>query len=569
MSQVRLIWVTPDAEKLIAYIARVSSSNQDNPDYEKLIGYLIEHKHWSPFEMVSACFEIETSRAIGRQILRHRSFCVAEGTNITFNVPNKQNKGLNVAYRIPIERLCKQFHSWPDRYKRMFLRVYDTETKTFDVGHLIDVLNTGNNQCFKVVLADGKSITCTKEHQFLTSDGWKTLEDAVGLSISKGGIATMSKDCFVATNGEPFYQSKTWMKEQRSNKLMVQEIADLAQCSYHTIRKWLRIHGLQYTRKETAEIIKVKHGGPWNKGKRYKTGPKHTEEFKQRMRELRSGSKSNLWKGGVERSFRQRVWDFTTSISKEVHSSNNYICQMCFRRGGKLEVHHIKPVYSNPELAFDRSNLTTLCKGCHDKHHHINGDQKAWREKHKGSALTCKWVKIQSIENAGILPTYDLSVDHPSHNYVANSIVVHNSFQELSLRYTEVQSFEEIKPRKQAKKNRQSSTNDLDSDTECWFMAQYNELIAQANNFYTEAIYRGVARESARFVLPECATSRLYMAGTLRSWIHYLELRTKEDSQQEHREVAQSIKQELGLYFPTVFKVLGWSDESPICSERS
>lgn len=71
---VELVWHTPDAEKLIAYCARVSAYNQTNPEYEKLIKYLIEHKHWSPFEMADMCVEINTSRVISQQILRHRSF---------------------------------------------------------------------------------------------------------------------------------------------------------------------------------------------------------------------------------------------------------------------------------------------------------------------------------------------------------------------------------------------------------------------------------------------------------------------------------------------------------------
>ncbi len=75
---VKLVWITPEAEKLIAYCARVSSPQQDNPEYEKLISYLIKNKHWSPLEMGSMCIEIETSRAIAQQILRHRSFSFQE-----------------------------------------------------------------------------------------------------------------------------------------------------------------------------------------------------------------------------------------------------------------------------------------------------------------------------------------------------------------------------------------------------------------------------------------------------------------------------------------------------------
>ena len=79
MHSAKLIWVTPDAEQLVGKIARVSNpKNEDNPEVEKLIRYLIKHKHWSPFEMASMCVEIHTTRAIAPQILRHRSFSFQE-----------------------------------------------------------------------------------------------------------------------------------------------------------------------------------------------------------------------------------------------------------------------------------------------------------------------------------------------------------------------------------------------------------------------------------------------------------------------------------------------------------
>jgi len=79
MHTANLIWITPDAEALIAKLARVSNpQNEDNPDYKGLIKYLIKHKHWSPFEMASMCVEIRTTRAISPQILRHRSFSFQE-----------------------------------------------------------------------------------------------------------------------------------------------------------------------------------------------------------------------------------------------------------------------------------------------------------------------------------------------------------------------------------------------------------------------------------------------------------------------------------------------------------
>ena len=79
MHDAKLVWITPNAEQLIGKIARVSNpANEDNPNVVGLLKYLIKHKHWSPFEMASMCLEIETTRAIAPQILRHRSFSFQE-----------------------------------------------------------------------------------------------------------------------------------------------------------------------------------------------------------------------------------------------------------------------------------------------------------------------------------------------------------------------------------------------------------------------------------------------------------------------------------------------------------
>ena len=80
LSKVKLVWGTPQGEELVAYMARVSNpKNQNNPETaSKLLKYLVKNKHWSPFEMVNVCMEIETTRDIARQILRHRSFSFQE-----------------------------------------------------------------------------------------------------------------------------------------------------------------------------------------------------------------------------------------------------------------------------------------------------------------------------------------------------------------------------------------------------------------------------------------------------------------------------------------------------------
>lgn len=98
MSSVKLVWVTPDAEKHIAFCARVSSSYQDNPNIAGLLKYMIREGHWSPFEMADMCLEIRTTRAISHQIIRHKSFSFqefsqryAKAPKIIFCLPRRQD----------------------------------------------------------------------------------------------------------------------------------------------------------------------------------------------------------------------------------------------------------------------------------------------------------------------------------------------------------------------------------------------------------------------------------------------------------------------------------------------
>lgn len=88
--EVKLISCTPDAEKTLVYIARVSSNNQNNTEYAKLVKYLIDNNHYSPFEHAFLTVEIKTSRAVAAQILRHRSFTFQEFSQRYADVPEEQ-----------------------------------------------------------------------------------------------------------------------------------------------------------------------------------------------------------------------------------------------------------------------------------------------------------------------------------------------------------------------------------------------------------------------------------------------------------------------------------------------
>ena len=139
---------------------------------------------------------------------------------------------------------------------------------------------------------------------------------------------------------------------------------------------------------------------------------------------------------------------------------------------------------------------------------------------------------------------------------IARQILRHRSFsfQEFSQRYadpTKDLSFVLREARLQDPKNRQNSISSDDSELQAWWDAKQKWIIEQSKNAYTEAIDKGIAKEQARAVLPEGLTeSRLYMNGTLRSWIHFIELRSANGTQLEHQEVAIACAKVIAEIFP-------------------
>lgn len=132
------------------------------------------------------------------------------------------------------------------------------------------------------------------------------------------------------------------------------------------------------------------------------------------------------------------------------------------------------------------------------------------------------------------------------------------SFQEFSQRYSAVNSFVPFRARRQGKTNRQSSTDDFDDATQEWFLQCQNEIWNISYKKYSEALEKGIAKESARSLLPLNTATRLYMNGTVRSWIHYIQLRTMEETQLEHRQIAEGCKQLFTLNLPEISNALGW-----------
>ena len=140
---------------------------------------------------------------------------------------------------------------------------------------------------------------------------------------------------------------------------------------------------------------------------------------------------------------------------------------------------------------------------------------------------------------------------------LAAQILRHRSFtyQEFSQRYAESTALGDIELpelRRQDDKNRQNSIDDLDPKVVDKLNRQMNTLFTSAYSLYNQMLEEGVAKECARFVLPLATPTRLYMSGTVRSWPHYIELRTGHGTQKEHMEIANECKSIFSEQFPTI-----------------
>lgn len=145
---------------------------------------------------------------------------------------------------------------------------------------------------------------------------------------------------------------------------------------------------------------------------------------------------------------------------------------------------------------------------------------------------------------------------------IAPQILRHKSFsfQEFSLRYAKAQDFEVYPGRSQDKKNRQNSIDDLDIETQAWFMQSQQLMNDMASNMYEEALKKGIAKECARNLLTMGTKTKLYMTGSVRSFIHYIQVRTQKDTQLEHREIALAIANIFMKEFPIITKALEWNE---------
>ena len=147
---------------------------------------------------------------------------------------------------------------------------------------------------------------------------------------------------------------------------------------------------------------------------------------------------------------------------------------------------------------------------------------------------------------------------------LAAQILRHRSFtyQEFSQRYADSSLLGDTIPlpelRRQDTKNRQNSTDDMDDRKVKWYNYRMQKHFKEGMKLYQNMLKDGVAKESARFVLPLATPPRLYMTGSVRSWVHYIELRSGHGTQKEHMDIANACKDIFKEQFPIVSEALEW-----------
>lgn len=566
------IWQTDtenDAQKLVEFAGRLcySSWSKPNPatranvDY---INHIIESQHFSVLEHAGFAVAVTgVSRSLSHELVRHRhlSFCLAGDSLIfsdIYDYTRAKQDGTPRRRGPTKHRLDQLFEYTKTPQGRLTLRnirvrSLDESTGTFTQGLIRRVVCSGIKPVFRVELEDGKMITSSKEHRFLTPHGWLCLNEIVGgLDTSPGGLAVYrSLAVPIMANGIPAHRDREWLQTHYHEKgLGLTTIASLAGVSKHTLRTWIRKYGLQ---KPLGSWTKGRK--PWNKGRRYHAGWNHTSETRRLLAELKRGERNPQWKGGVT----QRAIQLRRPIlraRREIFERDHYTCPLCHRRGGRLTLHHVIPVWARADLAQDRDNVVTLCRACHfliagrelqyieRLGRSLSEIPAAARPRHPGYLVLPRPQRIRSITYMGEQMTYDIEMEDPYHNFVANGIVTHNS--QLSQRFFDETDAAAVIP--SLYRDNPDALAVLDEVYQLT-MDAYKRLVEigtrKLATMKDKSHRRKRVREAARAVLPNMTEVHIVVSGNHRAWREFFEKRGDPHAEPEIREVAVKIFKEV------------------------
>ena len=475
--------------------ARVSHGREDktgdDPDRDlKLMMFLAEHKHLSPFEHQSVTLLIEAPLYVAREWMRHRTQCLAGDNIISFSRPDN---GAHYPYE-----LARLYKNWNDpaqrgRLQSMLIRSVDEQTgKVFD-NRLVDVTYSGKKDVYAVTTTSGKVVYGSLDHRILTIDGWKTIQDLI--------------------------DSPTPVLVQDSRA--VNEVPQVSvPVKGHGESKW--IPGWEGKYSVTSDGAVLSHLTTRNT-------PLQAPLAKKLTKNAQGYLCVSLSDQSVSRMF-------------NVHE----LVLLAFRgpRPAGMYCRHMDGNRLNPTL--DNLQYGTPKENSEDRQRHGSCF-------YKGT----EYEDIAEISLRGHEDVYDIAVQGPNHNFFANGIVVHNCFNEISMRYTSDPSDTYYIPetfRAQATKNKQSSAGVVEGQDHA--ERAYVHALRESVASYNELLAAGVARELARGVLPTSMVTRYYATANLRNWGAWYHLRAGEGAQEEIRYYARRVDEILNGLWPEAWEVL-------------
>jgi len=425
-------------------------------------------------KMVTA--EFLTDRAVTHELVRHRpsSYCLT-GDTLIHHFANEKNTNSTGK-----KRTIKQLYEYSQDQRKGRLKLISLTGMDND-GELIPVpiksiIKSGVKKVYKLVTANGRKIKASRKHRFCTKNGWKRLHElTVGDSILCNGIEVSRE-----------YIKQRYLIDNLQRKDLAKEIG----MSDVWLGKKIALWGLQKPKSQYPGR-KAGHGNPGM----------HSEEEKKAISKRMSGENNHRWNGGVWKNGN------TQCVNKYDISNEYCVC------GIKAEErHHIDKNPNNNEP----DNIEFVCIKCH-KARHFDKVKIVFED------------EIISIKYAGKEETYDIEIDHPCHNFIANGLVVHNSQE--SQRYCAYRKHLEVIMPWHYDGNNQSA---------CFQM--WKQGIEYSEKAYKYLLQNGEKAEQARSVLPNSTATRIVTTATVKEWEHIFMLRTSAAAYPGIRNIINPVK---------------------------
>ena len=494
-----------------------------------------------------------------------------------------------------------------------------------------DVIYSGKKDIYEITTKSGYTIKCSKEHNIFSNMGWISL-DTIGLKKLDGrDDCAFERGVYIACNGELAYKNYDWVISQKNAGKTIRQISDENAWSYKKIAEYIRTkHKIPfkktvYTPNESFEytdqiwLNTMRNNGytcgyianicnttedrvkkmckkhniiapvgvilsngsnriPWNTGLTYKMSPATHAAYLEKIKN-RTKINSPNWKGGYEQAINSDIQKakviFMNSYRKKLIVENKFKC--CVTGNTKnLHIHHIDPIWNNPDRIFDESNLIPMSDYIHRKLHANNLDItfKNWIESGYdpinfdfGKYDTCiypekkriknkfavKFDEIVSVKYVGYDDVYDIEVDGPYHNFIANGICVHNSRAIPTTSFIEIESFEPKKwlQNQSGMQAKNEEIEDIDVARQIWY-----DTIEYCKNASIELNKLKLHKQHANRPNDWHVMAKVVLSATELDNFYWL--RIAEDAQPEMNELASLMKNAQNNSIPQLLKPGQW-----------